>query len=140
VQILCVGGDSTTLQEITCILKYDTGILFQNCSLSNIENAQYFSNDLPILILLDLETLGIANLKKILALIHDRICTIILADSSIDPKLLLNALDSGASDYLFKPINKSELLQLIKHRKEEERRADRIDNLLSNDRSVFDCG
>ncbi|QNT75917.1 response regulator [Dehalogenimonas etheniformans] len=121
-------------------MKYDTGILFQNCSLSNIENAQYFSNDLPILILLDLETLGIANLKKILALIHDRICTIILADSSIDPKLLLNALDSGASDYLFKPINKSELLQLIKHRKEEERRADRIDNLLSNDRSVFDCG
>ena len=125
--------------EIEIILKESiSGVNAAYCETTGFQGDLLVNGDFPELILLDMENTGFSSFLS--ANRRKPVPVVMLANADGDPKLLISALDAGASDYVFKPINKTELVQTIRHFEEEVGHDFRSGNNSDDGNRITSCG
>lgn len=129
--ILCIDDDKDFLFTLkTCLKsKYQVSIA------SGINEAvQILSQDPVDLVLLDVnlgeEKSGIADIPQIKKI--DPAVVIVMFSGYKDPKLIVDSIKMGASDYLYKPYSYEELLCVIETNLSKKHTADRNETLVEH--------
>ena len=123
-RLLLVDDDPSMVRLLTAIIMQRFGDQIELKSLTDPEDArQWIETEVVDILITDLEMPGVNGLELLRCAKRRNACTQILfmtGNSTLDA--LNDALESGATDYLLKPLNQTELIRLVKDAQERQLR------------------
>ncbi len=123
-RLLLVDDDPSMVRLLTAIIMQSFGDEIELKSLTDPEDArQWIETEVVDILITDLEMPGINGLELLRCAKRRNACTQVLfmtGNSTLDA--LNDALESGATDYLLKPLNQTELIRLVKDAQERQLR------------------
>ncbi len=123
-KLLLVDDDPSMVRLLTAMIMQSFGDQIELKSLTDPEDArQWIETEVVDILITDLEMPGINGLELLRWAKRRNACTQVLfmtGNSTLDA--LNDALESGATDYLLKPLNQTELIRLVKDAQERQLR------------------